>query len=494
MPNTFRYIAMAMMAMTPSLLSAQQKPASGAPPSAAALTALVDSVVNADLLARGVPSVSVAVARGNETLVQRAWGRADVASGRAADTSTLYALGSNSKQFTAALVLKLVERGRLTLGDSIGRHLTGLRPEWKAITIEQLLNHTSGLQRGGFVDMSRIEEDVSFDTIISRAAQDPMEARPGTKHIYSNLGYVILGALVEKLYGKPYEAVLRNEIARPLGLTALRYCGDAGPGTQAAGHMLSLSDGALSPPPSLHPSQQLGAAGICSTAADLAKWNRALHGGRVLSKASYTAMVTPRGVAGNYGLGLSVGRVNWGDSIIAHGGQEPSGYVSENAWYPADSLSVTILYNSFPRVAAAGGTHTIAALALGETPPATASAAPKPATEAAAEASTQTASQGAAATPATGIVGEEARRQFVGEYEMRPGAPLVRVEYEEGTFMLTTPGGDKLPLVHKSGASYGLGSADSTTVVTFLADVGSRVVGLLARDANSPERRLRKIR
>ncbi|MGI8842117.1 MAG: serine hydrolase, partial [Gemmatimonadaceae bacterium] len=91
--------------MTPSLLTAQQKPVSGPPPSAAALTALVDSVVRAGLLTQGVPGVSVAVVRGNETLVQRAWGRADVASGRAADASTLYAIGSNSKQFTAALVL-----------------------------------------------------------------------------------------------------------------------------------------------------------------------------------------------------------------------------------------------------------------------------------------------------------------------------------------------------------------------------------------------------
>lgn len=484
MSHMSRYVVAALLAATPSLLTAQQKPANGTAPSAAALIARVDSVVKADLLARGVPSVSVAVARGDEMLVQRAWGRADVASGRAADASTLYALGSNSKQFTAALVLKLVERGRLTLGDSIGRHLSGLRPEWKAITIEQLLNHTSGLQRGGFVDMSRIEEDVSFDTIISRAAQDPMEAQPGTKHIYSNLGYVILGALVEKLYGKPYEVALRDEIARPLGLTALRYCGEVEPGTLAAGHMVSPSDGALSPPPALHPSQQLGASGICATAADLAKWNRALHGGRVLSEASYRAMITPRGVAGNYGFGQSVGRVKWGDSIIAHGGQEPSGYVSENAWYPADSLSVTILYNSFPRIAAAGGTHTIAALALGETPPATASAAPQPAV------ATQPT---VAESPAIGITPEEARRQFVGEYALG-SSRIFRVELERGSFVLTPPGGDKMPLVHKSGATYGLGSADATTIVTFVADAEGRVTGFLARDANSPERRLRKIR
>lgn len=475
--HTFRYIVAALLAATPSLLAAQQKPVSGSRPSAAALTALVDSVVKASLLTKGVPSVSVAVVRGDETLVQRAWGLADVASGRAAHPSTLYAIGSNSKQFTAALVLRLVDRGRLTLGDSIGRHLSGLRPEWRAITIEQFLNHTSGLQRGGFVDMSRIEEDVPGDSIIARAARDTMAARPGTTFLYSNTGYVILGVLIEKLYGKAYAAALRAEIARPLGLTALRYCGDAEAGPRATGYRLSSSDGTLSPPPALHPSQQLGASGICSTAADLAKWNRALHGGRVLSEASYRAMTTPRGVAGSYGLGLSVGRARWGDSLIAHGGQEVSGFTSENGWYPADSLSVTILYNVNPRIAAEG-THIIAALALGQTPPATGNPAPEPA---------------GATTPATGIVGEEARRQFVGEYQLRPGA-VFRVDFADGTFVLTTHTGEKIPLVHQSGATYAQGSGGSGITITFLADAEGRVVGFLARDAGSPDRRLRKIR
>jgi CubicO group peptidase (beta-lactamase class C family) len=475
MSNTFRYVVAALLAMTPSLLTAQQKPVSGPPPSAAALTVLVDSVVRAGLLTQGVPGVSVAVVRGDETLVQRAWGRADVASGRAADPSTVYAIGSNSKQFTAALVLRLVDRGRLTLGDSIGRHLSGLRPEWREITIEQLLNHTSGLQRS-YVDMARIEEDQPGDSLIAQAARDTMAARPGTTFLYSNTGYLVLGVLIEKLYGKPYAAALRDEIARPLGLTTLRSCGDVEAGPGATGHLRS-PDGTLSPPPAPHPSQQLGVGGICSTAADLAKWNQALHGGRVLSEASYRAMTTPRGEAKSYGFGLSLPTAPWGGPAITHAGHDVTGFTSENGWYPADSLSVTILYNTFPGVAA-GGTHIIAALALGHTPPATANPAPEPAV---------------AATPATGIVGEEARRQFVGEYELRPGAVL-RVDFEEGTFVLTPPGGGKIPLVHESGATYAFGSVGSGNTVTFLADAEGRVVGFLARDAGSPDRRLRKIR
>ncbi|HEX2188054.1 MAG TPA: serine hydrolase domain-containing protein [Longimicrobiaceae bacterium] len=477
MSDTFRCIVAALLAATPSLLAAQQKPVSGPQPSAAALTVLVDSVVRASLLTRGVPGVSVAVVRGDETLVQRAWGRADAASGRAADPSTLYAIGSNSKQFTAALVLRLVERGRLTLGDSIGRHLSGLRPEWRAITIEQLLNHTSGLQRS-FVDKSRMEADLPGDSLIAQAARDTVAARPGTTFLYSNTGYLVLGVLVEKLYGKPYADALRDEIARPLGLTTLRSCGDAEAPPGATGHLRS-PDGTLSSPFPLHPSQSLGASGICTTAADLAKWNRALHGGRVLSAASYRAMTTPRGAAipASYGFGLSVAPAPWGGPAMTHGGQDVTGFTSEHGWYPADSLSVTILYNAFPRVAA-GGTHIIAALALGRTPPAMRNAAPEPAV---------------ATAPATGIVGEEARRQFVGEYELGPGA-VFRVDFEEGAFVLTPPGGGKSAMVHESGATYAVGSAGSGTTITFLADAEGRVVGFLARAAGSPDRRLRKVR
>ncbi|MFL5538186.1 MAG: serine hydrolase domain-containing protein, partial [Longimicrobiaceae bacterium] len=363
MSHAFRCVVAALLAATPSLLTAQQKPVSGPPPSAAALTALVDSVVRARLLTQGVPSVSVTVVRGGETLVQRAWGRADVASGRPADPSTLYAIASNSKQFTAALVLRLVDRGRLTLGDSIGRHLSGLRPEWRAITIEQLLNHTSGLQRS-FVDLARIGKDLPGDSLIAQAARDTMAARPGATFLYSNTGYMLLGVLVEKLYGKPYAAALRDEIARPLGLATLRSCAEVEAGGRATGYDRAF-DGTLSPPPALHPSQQLGSGGICSTAADLAKWNRALHGGRVLSGASYRAMTTPRGAAipAGYGFGLSVRPAPWGGPAITHGGQDVGGFVSENGWYPADSLSVTILYDVYPRVADVD-THVIAALAL----------------------------------------------------------------------------------------------------------------------------------
>ena len=313
----------------------------------AVVAARVDSMVEAYMAEKGPASMSVAISRGDEMLVQRAWGLADVAANRPATTATIYKIGSVSKQFTAVLLLKQVERGRLALTDSIGRHLTtGLRPEWRPLTIEQLLNHTSGLQND-LKREGRPEEEVPADTMIAWAARDTMRFAPGTRFAYSNVGYLLLGALVEKLYGKPYGAALRDEIALPLGLRTLGWCTDPGKDVTVATGYSYGGPGKLQPAPYAHPSKSLGAGGLCASAGDLAAWNRALHGGRVLSPASYAAMTTPRGAAKTYGFGLQMGvrPAPWNARVVYHLGAI-MGFAAENGWFPAESLSVTVLYNS----------------------------------------------------------------------------------------------------------------------------------------------------
>jgi D-alanyl-D-alanine carboxypeptidase len=316
-------------------------------PSREAVAARVDSMVRAYMAEKGPASMSVAISRGGEMLVQRAWGLADVAANRPATPATVYKIGSVSKQFTAALLLKQVERGTLALTDSIGRYLTtGLRPEWRPLTIEQLLNHTAGLPND-LKREGRPEDEVTPDTMIAWAARDTMVFAPGTRYAYSNVGYLLLGALVEQLYGKPYGAAVREEIARPLGLRTLGWCTDPGKDTTVATGYQYLGPGKLEPSEYAHPSKSLGAGGLCATAGDVAAWNRALHGGRVLAPASYAAMTTPRGASRAYGFGLQRSRrpAPWGALVIAHFGAI-MGFAAENVWVPAESLSVTVLYNS----------------------------------------------------------------------------------------------------------------------------------------------------
>ena len=465
-----------MTAAGASLLPAQQRERT-APPDPAVLAVRVDSVVQTDVLAQGMPSVSVAIMRGRDLVLARSWGLADAVTERKAEPSTPYQIGSVSKTFTAALILKLADRGKLSIADPISRRFTGLPPEWQAITIEQLLNHTSGL-KAEFRRIDRITEPWSRDSLWAMAVRDTLANVPGTTFVYSNTGYMLLGALIERLHGKPYSDVLRDEIAKPLGLTSLHFCG-VDDRSVARGHTRSTKATATHLAP-YHPSLLLGNGGICATASDLARWNRALHGGRVVSAASYAAMTTPRGapaVAKNYGLGLYVRPASWGTMTMLHEGTT-MGYAAANAWYPAESLSVVVLYNGVPRLPK-DVDGIISQIALGFTPRVAAAPAPQPAPVAA----------------ATGPLAPANASRFVGEYEIFPGARIV-VTLENGVLFATPPaamGGAGQVLAHKSGTTYGLGKSDAQTTFTFVLDAADLVTAVRL-PLGGTERTLKKVK
>jgi CubicO group peptidase (beta-lactamase class C family) len=174
-----------------------------------------------------------------------------------------------------------------------------------------------------------------------------MDFAPGSKWQYSDTGYVVLGMLVEKIDARSYARILQQDFAGPLGLTNTRVCEDAsGANGQALGYMVADKGPVLAP--YRHVSHSFGAGGISPTVGDLAIWNRAFNGGKVVSAASYALMTTPQGatVAGNSAFGLVVASHD-GHRVISHHGSV-GGFVSGNAWYPADSLSVTVLTNAMP--------------------------------------------------------------------------------------------------------------------------------------------------
>jgi D-alanyl-D-alanine carboxypeptidase len=316
------------------------------PPSRAEVAARADSLVRAYLADEGPVSVSVAIVRDGQPLVRGAWGQAEVEGGIPATVETTYRFGSVAKHVTAALLLRLVDRERLSLEDTLGAYLTGLRPEWRPLTIAQLLNHTSGLQREYRRPERRLEA-LPTDTLIAMATRDTMDFAPGAGWSYSNTGYMLLGALVERLYGMPYGEVLRREIAAPLGLDGLRWCNDPELEATAARGYVRPPGRPLDLAIEINPALALGAGGICGTPSDLAVWNRALHGGGVLSPATYAAMITPRGAAAaeGYGFGIRSLATTSGGRVLLHHGGTP-GYTTMNFWYPVERLSVTISDNT----------------------------------------------------------------------------------------------------------------------------------------------------
>jgi CubicO group peptidase (beta-lactamase class C family) len=235
------------------------------------------------------------------------------------------------------------------LRDTIGRFVPQLPVRWRGVTVEQLLEHTSGVP-----DYTAIgdrwtrawKDSVTPQALIAlvNGAKGELDFRPGTDWSYSNMGYDVLGLLVETLYAKPFADVIRDEFAVPLGLGATRFCENAaGANGQALGY--ARTGARFETAPYQHISHAFADGSLCTTVGDLDRWNRALHGGRVVSAASYARMITPAGsaVQANYGLGVkAIARPE--HPIIYHQGQMP-GFVSIDAWFPGDSLSVVVLAN-----------------------------------------------------------------------------------------------------------------------------------------------------
>ena len=322
---------------------AQQRPAR------AALQRTVDSLVASALADGPVAGMSVAVIRGRDTVVMKGYGLADVENDVPATAQTVYRIGSITKQFTAAAVLKLAEQGKLWVDDTIGGRLPTLPPAWRKATIRQLLNHTSGIPSytsAGPRWTTRMRLDLPHDSLIGIVANDSMDFALGTQWRYNNTGYYLLGMLIEKLTDRSYAEVVRDQLAKPLGLQATMYCGTRPViKRRAQGYQLEQGEKLVNADPlSMH--QPFSAGALCSTVGDLVAWQRALAAGRIVNAESYRSMITPHGAASGpgYGFGLSkdtlAGRVR-----IQHGGGI-NGFNSMLQYYPADTLSIAVLANT----------------------------------------------------------------------------------------------------------------------------------------------------
>ncbi len=339
--------AILLLALAPCSVAAQ---ATSAPPApdAATIRTLVDSLARDFVESGQAPGISVQVTRGPDTLVRAGYGKADLEQDVDAGPGTLYEIGSITKQFTSAAVMRLSEAGRLSLDDSIAAYVAGLPAAWRGVTIRQLLNHTSGIP--SYTDIGarwqdRFREDMPPDTLVALTALDTLWFAPGTDWRYDNSGYVVLGMLLDTLTGEPYPRYIESELVRPLGLQHTFYCDDQrilpgrAPGYQKA-------EGGWQHAPFLSMTQPYSAGALCSTVGDLARWNGLLASGAVVSPDSYRRMTTPVGAAAahRYGFGLTLDSVA-GHPVVSHGGGIP-GFITSNAYVPDRKISVTVLTNS----------------------------------------------------------------------------------------------------------------------------------------------------
>jgi D-alanyl-D-alanine carboxypeptidase len=328
----------------------------------AALIARIDSLAN-DHVANGpAASMAVAVVRGSDTILMRGYGFADLQAKRAAGPTTIYEIGSITKQFTSAAILRLAEQGRVSLDADLSTYLPNVPLQGHRVTIRQLLNHTSGIHNYTSVAawQSHWGEDLRPDSLVAFVARDTFDFAPGTRWRYSNTGYVLLGMVIEKVTGTPYATYLEEQFFRPLGLRQTMYC-PSGPRDTSFATAYSSRNGALAPATYLSMTQAFSAGALCSSVASYLVWQRALHGGRVLSPASYALMTTPdttaNGARLTYGFGLATADIG-GHRAITHG-DGINGFTTSQIFFPAETLSVI----AFTNTDAAGPDRTTANIA-----------------------------------------------------------------------------------------------------------------------------------
>ena len=321
--------------------------------------AQVDSAAVTVLRATGAPSASIAIVRGGQIVYENAYGDARIAPGTAASASMRYAIGSVSKQFTAAAIMLLVQDGRLSLDDKVAKWHPRLTRA-NDVSIRQLLSMTSGYQDYWpqdyvYTDMQR---PTTSDAILRRwaAGGRALDFDPGTKWQYSNTNYVLAADIVERVSGMPFMEFLTRRIFTPLGMSVADY--DAGPlrGSDAEA-LLRNALGPLRVAPKEGKGWLFGAGQLAMTARDLATWNISLMNQSLLRPASYRAMqldmALEDGTRTGYGLGLSVGAPG-GRRRLAHGGAV-SGYTTTNWVYPEEKVAITVFTNIYPGAAGATG-------------------------------------------------------------------------------------------------------------------------------------------
>ena len=333
-------------------LAAQLPPADTAKIDAAAEKALADS---------GAPSVSVAVVKDGRIACLKAYGKAR--------TEMRYSIGSVSKQFMAGAMLLLVQDGKLSLDDKVGRYLPNLTRAGE-ITIRQLLSHTSGYQDYYPLDYVApfMQKPVTADEILKTWAGKPLDFDPGTRWQYSNTNYVAAGRILERVTGMSVEAFLQSRVFGPLGMTSVIDLDEKSLGeSDAAGYTRF----GLGPARRVAPEGRgwLFAAGeLAMTAQDLARWDVSLIEHKLLTAGSLDTMMNPvrlkNGAPTGYALGVGV-KDSDGHPMLQHGGAV-SGFVSLNTVWPDEKAAVVVFANMDGSRAPEAITIEIAPLLVGE--------------------------------------------------------------------------------------------------------------------------------
>ena len=336
-------VAIALLAATVSTAAAQAE---------RTLAQRLDSLAGSGVIENRAVGIAAAVVRGNDTLLFKGYGKADVEGNVPMPLDALFEIGSATKQVTAAALLQLRDEGKLRLDDEITKWLPDFDTRGHTVTLRRLLDHTSGIV--GITEMPEFDQLVTNDRFprdsgYALIKRYPFQFAPGEAQIYNNSGFWLLGLVIEKASGMTYEDYIEQKIFAPLGMTRSMYCNSTEIIPHRAKGYLVRTPGDVRPAPINVHTWPYAAGSLCSTVGDMVTWLRALHGGRVLSPASYAELITPSkledGTPLRYGMGLQVGPDVRGLRYIGHGGAI-AGFMTEVGWYPDARMAVVVLINT----------------------------------------------------------------------------------------------------------------------------------------------------
>lgn len=325
----------------------------GSKPPAEIVSSRVDSFVAPFVTMRDF-SGSILIARAGHVLVSRGYGFADFDGRLVPDNKTKYGIGSITKTMTAAGIELLAARGRLTLADPIVRHLPGFE-NGDSITIRNLLAHSSGLRdyyswplyTSGWADA------ISQSEFLAALQAQPLDFSPGSRSAYSNSGYFVLAAIIERVSGVPFAEFIQRELFLPLGMI------ESGSLTDGVMHGLALGYDAGFPPSRVQPAASVGTSwlegsgSVYASTQDLYRWLKATRDETLVN---LSALSYP------YGWGKAT---RFGQGVLEQNGRVPIGYSSYVAWYSRDDLIVIVLSNIQSEVVEQMGVG-LAAIALGK--------------------------------------------------------------------------------------------------------------------------------
>lgn len=297
-----------------------------------------------------VPGAALVVMKGEDVVLARGFGVESVERGDRVTPATVFPLNSISKQLVAALLLRLAEEGRLSIDDPAARHLPDFTRLPQGLTLRHLLTHTSGMREifaqpalnAAIEKLGTPEEE-----FVAIARHSPADWSPGARWAYTNLNYVMLALVAERVAGESLEVALRARFFRPLGLSTMALCPSHPGGMPGAARGHVETKGALVPHPPENFHLFRGAGGFCGSSLDVARWIHALATGKVVNARSLAQMTAPdpleAGGAADYGMGMVLvapdGARRWG-----HGGNG-GGFTTQAAHYPDADLTVVVAFN-----------------------------------------------------------------------------------------------------------------------------------------------------